>query len=216
MNSAVENSQIKKLLARMLGGLLVGGAVTGLAIFLLKPVVDLDDPSRMVAVVAGLIYALMGLIVGLGSLAPGLGANFLNVENAEEIVEERHSFGPSAIVCLLIGVFFFALALGPTANSAGFLSSEAAATIAGVSFFVLTAISIWMARRMDELNRALGVESSALAMNVSILLFGGWAALAQLGYVDWIAPLVLLSGLALVQLATIFWVVGKRGMLMPR
>jgi len=53
-------------------------------------------------------------------------------------------------------------------------------------------------------------------MNLSFLLFGGWAALAHLGYAQWITPLGLLSGLALVQLAAIFWVVGERGMLMPR
>jgi hypothetical protein len=60
------------------------------------------------------------------------------------------------------------------------------------------------------------MEGSASAMNLSFLLFGGWAALAHFGYVQWITPLGLLSGLALVQLAAIFRVVGKRGMLIPR
>lgn len=73
-----------------------------------------------------------------------------------------------------------------------------------------------MMGRIDELNRALGRESSALAMNLAILLFGGWAVLTHFGYADWISPLGLLSALALLQLGSVFWVIGKRGMLIPR
>jgi hypothetical protein len=55
-----------------------------------------------------------------------------------------------------------------------------------------------------------------MALYLSFLLFGGWGALAHLGYVGWIAPLGVLAGFALLQLAAMFWVVGRRGLLMPR
>ena len=46
---------------------------------------DFDDPARLAAAATGIIYALMGLSVGFGTIAPGTGAQFLNVEDADEI-----------------------------------------------------------------------------------------------------------------------------------
>jgi hypothetical protein len=74
----------------------------------------------------------------------------------------------------------------------------------------------WVRGKIDEFNQRLGIEASAQAMHVSLLLFGGWAALAHVGYVQWITPLGLLAGFALLELGSIFWVVGKRGLLVPR
>ena len=216
MNSAIDKTKVRTMILRMVSGAVVGAAVTGLFLTFVTDLPDFSETSRLVAVIAGLTYGLMGLAVGVGTLAPRLGATFLNVEDANEISEDRRALGPGAIVCLLAGLLFFALALAPAGHFEGALPRDIAAGTVAVSFAALVGVSLWMRRYIDELNRALGIEASASAMNLSFLLFGGWAALAHLGYAQWITPLGLLSGLALVQLAAIFWVVGRRGMLMPR
>ena len=206
MNQALDGAKTRKLLVQTFSGAVVGAAVSYFFFSFGKGVADFDDPSRLAAAGAGIIYVLMGLIVGLGTLMPGAGAKFLNVEDADEIVEERAKIGPGAFVCLLTGVLLIALSLTPSGELPGAVSRDVAAWIAAGAFAVLIAVSLRLHSRMDELNQSLGREASALAMNVSVLIFGGWAALAHLGYVGWIEPLGLLAGFALVQLASIFWV----------
>lgn len=216
MSNAIDRGKIRTMILRMLTGAVAGAAITGLFLVTIGDLGNFSDPSRILATFAGLTYALMGLGAGFGTLAPRLGATFLNVEDADEISEERRVLGTGSAVSLLVGVLFIALALTPSGDYEGALPRDVAAGIAAVSFVALVGLSLWMSKHIDELNRALAAKSSALAMNVSMLLFGGWAAFAHLGYVPWIAPLALVSGLAIVQLASVFWVIGKRGMLVPR
>jgi hypothetical protein len=216
MNQVMDAAKTRKLVLQLVAGAVVGAAVTFLFLKSADTAADFGDPARLAAVAAGIIYILMGGIVAIGAVAPGAGAKFLNVEDAAEIVEERGKLGPSAIVCILVGVMLLALALTPGGNLPGALSRDAAAYVAAGSFAALVVVSLWMRGRIDEFNRALGTESAALALYLATLLFGGWGALAHLGYVEWIAPLGLLAGLALLQLAAMFWVVGRRGLLMPR
>ena len=216
MNQVMDGPKTRKLILQTLSGAVVGALVTYFFLKTASNAADFDEPSRLAAVAAGIIYVLMGAIVGIGAMLPGAGAKFLNVEDADEIVEERAKIGPGAIGCLLVGVLLIALALTPGGDHPGALSRDAAAYVAAASFAALLVLSMWMRGRVDEFNRSLSMESSALAMHVSLLLFGGWAALAHLGYIEWIAPLGLLAGFALLQLAAIFWVVGRRGLLMPR
>ena len=216
MTSVTERKTAKKLIVQTLTGAAFGAAGTFLFLQLGGKVADFDDPARLAAAATGIIYVLMGLFVGIGALAPGAGAKFLNVEDADEILAERKSIGPGAIGALLIGLLLMALALTPGGDQPGALSPDAAIGIAAACVAGLLAVGWWVRGKVDEFNRQLGVESSAIAMNVSLLLFGGWAALAHVGYIQMIAPLGLLAGFALLELGAIFWVVGKRGLLVPR
>ncbi|QNP42948.1 hypothetical protein H9L15_13160 [Sphingomonas daechungensis] len=71
-------------------------------------------------------------------------------------------------------------------------------------------------KQYDELTWQLTREASAYGFYATLVLFGGWAALAHLGYVPWISPLAFVSLLIILQLLTAFIAVGRRGMLMPR
>ena len=83
-------SKVRKLAMQMVAGAAVGASVTfGLLTFVGKSRFDLDDPSRVIALVTGLVFALTGLVVGLGVMAPKSGAHLLNVEDAEELREQR-------------------------------------------------------------------------------------------------------------------------------
>ena len=216
MNQVVAGSKTRKLLLQTFSGAIVGAGVTFLFLQYAEASANIHDPGRLTAIAAGIIYILMGGFVGLGTLVPGAGAKFLNVQDAEEIVEERSKFGPGAIVCILVGVLLLALALTPDGEFPGALSVQAAGWVAAASFVALCVLGVWMRKGIDEFNRALSMEASALAMHISVFLFGGWAALAHLGHVEWIAPLGLLGGFALIELVAIFFIVGKRGMLTPR
>ena len=216
MTQVMAGPKTRKLLMQTVSGAIIGALVTFLFLEYAEPAADIHDPGRLTAIAAGIIYILMGAFVGLGALAPGAGARFLNVEDAQEIVEERSKIGPGAVVCILVGVLLIALALTPGGDLPGLLPRDAAAWIAAASFIGVVVLGFRMRRRIDEFNRAMSTESTALAMHISVILFGGWAALAHLGHVEWIAPLGLLGGFALIELAAIFFIVGKRGMLTPR
>ena len=216
MNQVMNAAKTRKLIVQLVTGAVVGALVTFFFLESADKVADFKDPARLSAVAAGIIYILMGGIVALGAIVPGAGAKFLNVEDAAEIVEERGKLWPSAIVCMLVGIMLIALALTPGGGLPGVVSPGVAGYIAAGAFAALVVVSLWMRGKIDEFNRSLGTESAALALYLSTLLFGGWGALAHLGYVEWIAPLGVLAGFALLQLAAMFWVIGRRGLLMPR
>ena len=198
--------------------LLIGAAAGALSTILFMELVgksrlESGDPGVHIAIVAGLIYFVMGVGVGIGALAPRGGAVFLNVEDAEELREQRASRGPSAVSCILIGAFLLLLALAPV-EKGGDLTAWAIG--AGACLIGGVAIGIATRRRADELMRQVSLESSALTLNLALAGLSGWALLSHLGYVRWATPLTLIAGLALLHLAAIFWTAARKGMMKPR
>lgn len=63
---------------------------------------DSADPGTAIALVTGMSYALIGLLVAFGIAAPGDGAKLLNVEDAEELREESPKLRYGAVACFLI------------------------------------------------------------------------------------------------------------------
>ena len=217
MTGTVSHRNGKKLLGQMLVGAVVGGAATGGLLMVWKGRgLDLSDPAQMFALVAGMIYLLIGMMVGFGALAPRAGARFLNVEDVDELRVERPILGFSAIACVLTGMFFLVLAAIPADGSDGLVNRDAAAVVAAACLTGLVAMTRSTNRRVDELTRQVSMEASALAMHAVMLFLCGWAALAHLGYANWISPLAFVSALALLLLASVFWVGAKRGMVTPR
>jgi cytochrome bd-type quinol oxidase subunit 2 len=208
------SKSMKVQLARMAAGMVVGAVMAGLFMTLVGPRLDLADPGTALAVVAGLSYGLMGLGVALGVAAPKAGARFLNVEDEEEIVEQRRSLAPSAIACMLIGLFLLLLAVGPT-----FVASAARPWLAlgaGGALAALVLITLATRGRSDELTRQISVEASAMTLHIALVVLAGWAAMVQLGYGGWMSPLTLVAGLALLELAAIFAISARKGLMRPR
>jgi hypothetical protein len=173
-----------------------------------------DDPGVIVALVAGLIYGVMSLFVGLGALAPRQGALFLNVEDEEEIREERASLLPSSAAGLLFALFLLVLAMAPEAEPGAdrtlWLAAAASCLAGAVTIAVLTR------DKGDELMRQLALEAGAHTFNAALLIACIWGMLAQLGYTPWLSPLGLIGGLSLLYLAAIFRLVGKKGLMTDR
>ncbi|MBU0825515.1 MAG: hypothetical protein KKA44_14915 [Alphaproteobacteria bacterium] len=168
----------------------------------------------------GLVYALMGVFVGIGTVAPRLfGQRLLNVADAEEIVEERANMAGSAVGCLVLGAAVMLLAHAAAADAAG----SAALVAPALAFWILltvlvgfTAISVWMWRGFDELWRQLTVEVSALTGNLLLVVLIVWGGAAATGLVAGPQPLDLVSLSFGAMLLACFLAAGRRGMMTPR
>ena len=211
MNAAVQNKKLRTGIARMFAGALVGGIATFLFLeFVGERFMDLDDGPVMLTVMAGLIYALIGLSVAFGVIAPRAGARFLNVEDAEELREEGPKLKIGAAASVLMGAFLLVLGL----SSSGSLGREPALILLTLCLAGAIVLTLIGRNRTDELTRQISFEASALTLQLALLATAAWAALAQLDYVEWISPLGLLSGLALLQLLAVFVVSARKGLLL--
>lgn len=117
---ATTKRPLRKFLFQMLVGAVFGAGVTAVFLAALGGTwIETSDGATMIAVVAGISYALMGLLVGFGAIAPNAGARILNVEDPDELREERGNIAAGAIGSVLIGLFLLALALsGPETRGA--------------------------------------------------------------------------------------------------
>lgn len=174
-------------------------------------------PSQIILVGIGVIYALMGLFVGLGTLAPRLfGQRMLNVADADEIVEERSGMGSSALSCLILGAALMLLAYAVAAEAADVAALVTPATAYGILLVVLTGfvgVSIWMWRSFDELWRQLTVDVSAITGNVLMLVAIIWGGAAATGLTYGPHPLDLVSLAFGSMLLACFVAAGRRGMM---
>lgn len=211
----------RKLATQAIVGAMVGAGGMAAMIALMEGQAGLDwAPSAIILVGIGFIYALMGLFVGLGTLAPRwFGQRMLNVADAEEIVEERANMGSSAICCLILGAALMLLAQAVTADAAGaaaLVTPPAAFWILLVVLAGFTAASVWMWRNFDELWRRLTVDVSAIAGNLLLAVAIVWGGAAAAGLVAGPQPLDLVSIAFGSLLLACFVAAGWRGMMAPR
>jgi hypothetical protein len=169
--------------------------------------------SGMIACVTGAVYVLLGIQVGLGVALPALGRRFLNVEDAEEIREQRSTLAYATAVMIAWGGALMVVALaGPGGIVAPAMGLMAALGLVAVSV-LLTAL-VW--RHMDELMRGMSRECGNISFYLLLLVGGMWAMLAHLGFAAGPAPLDWLTMFTALTLLASFIAVGMRGMLRQR
>lgn len=203
----------KLLIPALIGGIVGYAAAAGMMSFIDSSAVGGLDKSATIAALVGVVYAVIGLGVGFGTASPTIGARFLNVEDADELREQKKVLTLSGASMALWGVSLLALALaapdGPVPQGIAL-----AVGIGGL------AIGSWLSlpayRASDELMRAVSVEMSAVSFGLVLVIAGTWAILAHLGYSAGPAPLDLLSLFYVLMLVASFITVGRRGMLVPR
>ena len=83
-------------------------------------------------------------------------------------------------------------------------------------FAVWTIFSIIGRNDHDELMKSVSREAMTWAMYGVTVVLGVWGAAAHLGFARWISPLGAINALLIAQLAAIFLVSAKRGLLRPR
>lgn len=169
--------------------------------------------SAGAAMLVALIYLLIGALVLAGLINPVMGAKVLNVQDAEEIVEQKTMLVNSGLGMVLWGgalaALAFAAPVGPLSAPAALLL--AAAGLLGGGWFG------WQTYRgLDELMLAINLEASALTYLLVTVSLGGWGMLAHLGYITGPQPLDLLTICYVLILMASYIVIGKRGMLTVR
>ncbi len=170
--------------------------------------------DAMLLVSVGLIYAIIGIFIGAGLLAPKLvGARLLNVEDAEELTEQRRILTGSSICMVAIGGALIMLAIsGP----GGYLPPVAgfAAIVASVAVALIITLRDW--KYYDELTLRVTLEASYLAFAVFCLIIWLWCSGAWVGWIAAPGPLAIMALISGLYLLAIFIVAGKRGMMTPR
>jgi hypothetical protein len=207
------SAKMRAMLIRAAAGGVVGFvSAAGMTHLIEGPVGGLDK-SATVAALIGLFYAVIGLFVGLGTASPQIGARFLNVEDADELREQKKVLTLSGVAMTLWGVGLIAIAL---AAPDGPLPAGVSLAVGSLTILVGTWMSLPVYRASDELMRAISLEGGALSFGLMMLVAGGWAMLAHVGYAAGPAPIDLLSLFYVLLLVASFIVVGRRGMLAPR
>lgn len=206
-----EVSTLRKLTLPVIGGVVVGS----LSVFGLNQMFDSEwagglTHSAQIAAMVGTFYVIMALGVGGGALSPGVGSKFLNVEDAEDLQEQRAMLLYSAIAMALWGIALVALAL---AGTGGVLSNQSALWLASATFITGVAVSIISYRHCDELMTAVNLEATAIAYGLVMLCMGGWAMLAHLGFARVPNPLDWITSFYALILVGSFTAAGRRGML---
>lgn len=166
-----------------------------------------------VALLVSLLYIMMGLFVGLGSLSPRVGAALLNVEDADEVREEGPTLRLSAAGCILIGISLASIALG---GAGGLLAPTMALLIGGVSLVLATVLSVSIIRKSDELMRAVMQETASASYYLLFAVLGIWSAIAYLGMAPAPRAIDVLTAFWAAPLLATFWTIGRRGMMAPR
>lgn len=169
--------------------------------------------SVEIAVLVGVVYVLIAVAVAVGVLSPKAGATFLNVEDAEELEEQRPMLAYSAVVMAGAGIALIVVAL---AGAAAIIAPGVALGIYVALAIIATWISIKAWKLQDEFMRAMGRDCASLSYYLVLGVGGTWALLAHLGFVPAPQPLDWLTMLWSLMLLACFIVVGRRGMLMMR
>lgn len=207
----VRSSKRRKLGVSMVTGGLAGFAGSWVVLeYADRRVLGALNASQEIALLVALLYLLMGVGLGVGILSPRLGAKFLNVEDAEELGEERAVLVPSAIGCIALALGLGVVAL---AGERGIVSPVTALAL----FIGTMAAAVWMSlksmRSADEFMRGVMRDGASAGFYLAFGVIGGWALGAHLGFLPQPRMLDVVTLFYALTLVGCFWVVARRGML---
>lgn len=171
------------------------------------------DVSGIAALAVGGLYVLLATMIGLGLPNPRLGARYLNVEDAEELRDQRRMLAYATAGLAAMGVALAVIAIG---GPAGIMPPSLALGVIMALLVLATLLAVLQWRLMDELGRNLSRECSAMTCYLILAVGGGWALLAHLEFVGAPAPLDWLTMFYALMLVAGFIASGRRGLLTPR
>lgn len=203
----------KTIFALVLGGIAGFFGAMGIMTLVNSGALGELGASREIALLVALIYVITGTSVGFGVVNPKLGSKFLNVEDADELREQRAMLGYSSLGIIALGGSLVVAALGAPLG-------PIPKVVVAISVVVLIVFcGIMTSRQMkhtDELMRSVSTESGAMSYYLLLLFGGGWSLLAHLEYVAGPQPLDWLTMFAGLLLIGAFIACGRRGMLSMR
>jgi hypothetical protein len=201
----------RKLIFNMITGGVIGYIGMNFALDFLEPKrLGID---QVIAMGVGLIYLMMGLIVGFGAALPNMGSKILNVEDAEEIHDQRRVLLGSAVSMIALGAALMVLAL---AEPNGFISPLVAFGGLLAALALATGIFIRDRKYYDELMLQLNREAGNLSFCSVGLVILVWASAASLGLISAPTPFALVAIISGGSLLAFFMVAARRGLLALR
>ena len=167
-------------------------------------------PSVAVPLVFGVVLAIIAIMGLLLAAAAQSRLGVLPPEQAEILREQGRVLPYSLLVIAAMGLTLVLLSLaGPGGIVTPGFALVGVAILLGIEI-VLT-LAIWP--RIDELSQTLSRETGNAAYYLIVVLGGGWAILAHLGFVPAPAPLDWLTMLTVIALAASVIAAGRRGLL---
>ncbi|MEZ0471575.1 hypothetical protein [Luteimonas salinilitoris] len=166
--------------------------------------------SEWVAAVAGSALVVFAVLGTLATASAHTGADLIDDEAAEEMRERGRLLICSFVWMAACGLLLIVLGL---AGPRGVLSPAAALAGTLVLIAALTVLGIAVWRLMDELDRTLSYEAGDMAFHLILVLGGGWAMLAHLGFVAGPAPLDWLTLFTVLMFVASVIAVGRRRLL---
>ena len=218
MNDEASRADTKRRWKKTIFAMLLGagfGFVSALVFMRLIDNGTLGDleTSREIAGLVGLVFLLTGVGIGIALIMPKAGATYLNVEDADEVREQRGMLTYSSIGMAAMGAILVIAAL---AAPVGPIAQGTALALIVALLVVVVGTSIAAYRRQDELMRAVGNEAGKVAFYILSLAVGGWAIAAHLGYAAGPAALDLVTLIFSSLLIAAFYVTARRGMMVMR
>lgn len=214
----MEAEKSKRTRKKTVFALILGGLTGFLVSFGLIKLVDSGalgsiGSSEEAALLVGLLYVVTCGVVLFGLANPNAGAKFLNVEDADELREQKSMLIGSGIGMGAAGIALIVVALG---GEGGLIDPMVALAAYAVLAILAVVASVRSYKQQDELMRAVGNETGSTGYYL-ILLFGGtWTILAHLGFVTALAPLDWLTLFWASMLLAAFIVCARRGLLTMR
>lgn len=168
--------------------------------------------SAAVALILGLVllgFAVLGLVLAAAAHAR---LSIQPTEQVEAILDQGRVLPMSCIVMAAMGLVLVLLGL---AAPGGPLSPGVALAGVVVLLAIETALTFVIWRRIDELSQTLSRETGNAAYYLIVVLGGGWAIFAHLGFVPAPAPLDWLTLLTVIMFVASVIVVARRGLFQP-
>lgn len=215
MTTEHQSSRYPLWLRKLVIPALIGG-VAGFATYYVflkligRDVVEGLTVSNNLAALVGVLYLVIALGTLIGTLTPKAGVRFLNVEDADELREQKSMLVHSGGAMALFGVALIALAL---AAPDGPVPQNMALIVGAGGLLTGTVLSVLVYRYCDELMLAVNLEAGAISYGLVFAIVGLWAMLAHLDYVAAPQPLDLLTLFYVLVLVATFIAAGRRGML---
>ncbi len=161
----------------------------------------------------GLIYVIAGTLLTIGSVSPKIGAVTFNVEDEQELHEERPLIATAGAASAMMGVALIILCLS---GAGGLIGQPIALGFAVASTIIGVAASIYQFRYMDELMQDLTKETAVWSYYLVSTFGFGWAVLAHLNYLPAPTPLAWINLFYGAVLVAAVIANAKRGLLTPR
>lgn len=186
-------------------------AIWGFGAFARAGALGAIGASEWAAAVTGSVLIVFAFLGILTVASAHTGADLIDDEVAADEMRERgRLFLYSFVWMAACGLLLIVLGL---AGPEGVLSPAAALACALVLVAVLTVLGIAVWRLSDELGRTLSHEAGNMAFYLILVLGGGWAMLARLGFVAGPAPIDWLTLFTVLMFVASFIAAGRRKLL---